>query len=56
MNTNNKPNVGDNIEVWFDGGIVLAVWKYHGRYQEYFKWVVRVTATNTRNGWLEMVI
>ncbi len=53
-----KPNVGDELPTWFSGredglSTVLAVTPYTGRYPEFFSWVVRFTALNTRRGWME---
>ncbi len=55
------PRVGDKIETWFSGepdgkSRVLAVEPYRGRYTEFFTHVVRVTAPNTRRGWMEMSV
>ena len=55
------PNIGDKIETWFSGApdgmsTVLAVYPYRGRYPEYFKYVVKATALNTKRGWIEFAL
>ena len=49
-------SVGDKIDVWFDGGRVISVAPYRGRYHEAFTYVVRVTAPNTHRGWIEIAV
>jgi len=51
-----KPEVGDLMDMWFDGGVVLAVEPYRGKYPQWFTWAVRVTATRTKRGWLEVAV
>ena len=51
--------VGDKISTWFsdaDNGMstVLSVTPYSGRYPQWFKLVIRVTAPRTKRGWMEM--
>lgn len=48
--------VGDQIDVWFPGGVVIDWWPYRGKYPQWFKYVVRVTAPRTNRGWLEIVV
>ena len=54
-----RPRVGDMIATWFSdepSGLsrVLAVSPYEGRYPQWFKWNLRVTAPRTRRGWMEI--
>jgi hypothetical protein len=56
---NDTPKVGDKIATWFsdqrDGlSTVFAVAPYRGRYTQYFKWTLRVSAPRTKQGWLEI--
>lgn len=56
-----KPRVGEMMPTWFSGDAsgmsrVLAVEPYRGKYPQWFTWVVKLTALNTRRGWLEMAI
>jgi hypothetical protein len=52
--------VGAKLHVWWNTGTsnnmatVLAILPYTGRYTEHFDCVLRLTAPNTRAGWLEM--
>lgn len=53
--------IGDKIETWFsnskDGmSTILAIEPYRGRYTQWFKFTVRVTAPRTRRGWMEMAV
>lgn len=53
------PQVGQRIETWFSGeadgrSTVLAVRPYTGRYPEFFRYIVRVSAPRTRRGWMEL--
>ena len=50
------PQVGQQIDVWFPGGVVIAVEPYRGKYPQWFSWTVRVTATRTERGWLEVCV
>lgn len=55
------PKVGSQMTTWFsdraDGlSTVLAVEPYRGRYPQFFRWVVRLTAPRTRRGWMEMAV
>jgi hypothetical protein len=54
-----KPQVGDEIRVWWQTGrgnmaTVLAVLPYTGKFPEWFDCVLRLSAPNTRRGWMEM--
>jgi hypothetical protein len=49
-----KPEIGDQIDMWFPGGTVLAVEPYTGKYD--FTWNVRVTANRTGRGWFDICV
>jgi hypothetical protein len=53
-----QPKVGDKIaDPWWESdGRILEVRPYDGRYKDYFTWIVKVTAFNTKRGWLEIAI
>jgi hypothetical protein len=49
------------MATWFSddaGGMsrVLSVEPYRGKYPQWFKWTVKLTAPRTHRGWMEMVI
>jgi hypothetical protein len=51
--------VGDKIETWFsdmpDGkSTIIAIDPYRGKYPQWFRHVLRVTAPRTKRGWLEV--
>jgi hypothetical protein len=53
--------VGDLHPTWFSGredgnSVVIAVSEYTGRYKEFFSLVLRLSAPNTKRGWLEMTV
>ncbi len=51
------PNVGDEYATWWDKKArVLGVYPYTGRYPQHFTHVLRLSAENTRRGWLEMAV
>lgn len=61
MKATKKPKIGSKMPTWFsdreDGlSIVLAVQPYSGRYPQWFKWVVTLTAPRTRAGKVEMAV
>lgn len=60
MSINGPVAVGDRVETWFSGNqdgksTVLAVSPYAGCYPQWFVNVIRVTAPNTRRGWIEIL-
>ena len=48
--------VGDKLDVWFEGGHVIAVKPYEGRYPQFYTQVVRVSAPRTSRGWMELAL
>lgn len=57
----NEPKVGDKISFWGSGkedgmSTVLYVRKYDGKYKEYFKWIVTLTAETTKKRSIEMAM
>jgi hypothetical protein len=61
-----KYKVGDLYPVWWDTGtpkvdgfyqaIILEIKPYTGRFTDIFKHVFKLSAPNTRRGWMEMSI
>lgn len=56
-----RPKIGSKIPTWFSGeadglSTVLKVRKYTGRYPQYFRWIVQLSAKETRRGWTEMAM
>ena len=47
------PKVGDQLDMWFQGGCVVNVRPYTGKYPQFFTLIVSVTAINTRRGTME---
>ena len=47
------PKVGDQLDMWFSGGVVVNVRPYTGRYPQWFTLFVSVTAIDTVNGTME---
>ena len=48
------PKVGHVIDYWFNHvATILEVKPYKGLYPQWFKWFVKLSAPNTRRGWLE---
>jgi hypothetical protein len=58
--------VGQRHPVWWETGVrhrdgsplatIIAVSPYTGNYPESFTHVLRLTAPNTRRGWMEMAV
>lgn len=48
--------IGQQLDTWFPGGVVLEFRPYIGKYPQWFTYIVRVTAPRTNRGWLEIVV
>ena len=48
-------DTGDGRPAGQHRAVVVAITKYTGRFTEFFTHVIRLTAPNTRRGWMETV-
>ena len=48
------PKIGERIDTWHQGGVVLEIRPYAGKYAHWFTHVLVVSAPNTKAGKIEM--